>query len=74
MSGSLLYKLLVFKRVALFLFNHLFYFGSFCLEHVFQAILLVVTAFSKIDALLLLILFYCGDWIEVQVVRSLIVF
>jgi hypothetical protein len=74
MSRSLLHQLLVFEGIALFFLNQLVDFGSFCPEHVFQAVLLIETTFPKIDALLLFILFDCGNRIKVHVVGGLIVF
>ena len=74
MRSPLLHQLLVLKGVHFFFLYQLVYFRSLCSEHVFQAILLVVTALSKIYALLLFILFDCVDWVKVHVVGSLIVF
>ena len=74
MRSPLLHQLLVLKGINFFFLYQLVYFRSLRSEHVFQAILLVVTALSKIYALLLFILFDCVDWVKVHVVGSWIVF
>ena len=74
MRSPLLNQLLVLEGVNFFFLYQLVYFRSLRSEHIFQAILLVVTTLSKIYALLLFILFDCVDWVKVHVVGSWIVF